>query len=571
MKQQDQTIKYFLYARKSSESEDRQMASIDSQIDELNKLAIQQGLEIVDTFSESKSAKEPGRVHFNEMLLRIEKGEAQGILCWKMNRLARNPIDGGKIQWLLQNNIIQQVVTFGRNYYPTDNVLMMAVELGMANQFIRDLSVDTKRGLRAKAERGYIPCPATLGYTHNPLRHKGDKEVIVDPERFPLVRKMFDLMLTGAYTPPQIWRIASNELGLRTKTGKMVARSNVYRILNDPFYYGDFWYGGILYHGKHKPMITREEYDRIQMLMGRRSSPRPQKHEFGYTGLIRCGECGAMITAENRIKRQKNGNTHHYTYYHCTKRKDEKCSQKHIRKEELEKQFREELESIEIPTEFKEWALGVLRKEHAQDFETNKAILDSRQKAYNASLQKIDKLIDMRANDELSEDEFRAKKTILLKEKDHFLELLNDSDGAIGNIVEKAETLFTFAELARFRFETGTLETKRTIITALGSNLSLKDQILHVSLDYPLLALKEAAVEAKAISARFEPQKTSITKRTLVDLYDQSPLMLPGRDSNPRPSRYIYPMITYRDGLYHPPSFDGGEALRSLFKQRPTP
>lgn len=531
MKQQDTTIKYFLYARKSSESEDRQMASIDSQIDELKKLAAQQGIEIVDTFSESKSAKEPGRVRFNEMLLRIEKGEARGILCWKMNRLARNPIDGGKIQWLLQSNVIQRIATFGRNYYPTDNVLMMAVELGMANQFIRDLSVDTKRGLRSKAERGYIPCPATLGYTHNPLRHKGDKEVIEDPERFPLVRKMFDLMLTGAYTPPQIWRIANNDFGLRTKTGKMVARSNIYRILNDPFYYGDFWYSGVLYHGKHTPMITREEYDRIQVLMGRRSSPKPQKHEFEYTGLIRCGECGAMITAENRIKRQKNGNTHHYTYYHCTKRKDEKCSQKHIRKEDLEKQFNKELESIEIPAEFRKWALEILKKENAQDFETNKVIIDSRQKAYNACLQKIDNLIDMRANKELSEDEFLPKKATLLEEKKRLLELLNDSDGAIGNIIEKADTLFTFAELARFRFETGTFEVKRSIIVALGSNLSLKDQKLHVSLDYPLLALKEAAIEARAISARFEPQKTCINKRTLADLYDQSPLMLAYQDA----------------------------------------
>src|SRR3989344_8654721 len=90
-------IKYFLYARKSSESEDRQMASIESQIVELQKIAREYGLEVADIYSESRSAKEPGRPVFNEMLQDIQAGKANGIICWKLNRLARNPIDGGQI------------------------------------------------------------------------------------------------------------------------------------------------------------------------------------------------------------------------------------------------------------------------------------------------------------------------------------------------------------------------------------------------------------------------------------------------------------------------------------------
>ena len=150
-------IRYFLYARKSSESEDRQMASIDSQIAELQKIADEMGLDVADRFSESRSAKGPGRPVFNQMVQRIQAGEASGILCWKLNRLARNPIDGGQISWMLQQGVLKQIQTFGKAYYPTDNVIVMAVELGMANQFIRDLSVDTKRGLRAKADRGWYP------------------------------------------------------------------------------------------------------------------------------------------------------------------------------------------------------------------------------------------------------------------------------------------------------------------------------------------------------------------------------------------------------------------------------
>ncbi len=216
----NEKIKYFLYARKSSEAEDRQVASIDSQINELTKIARRDNLEIVAILSESQSAKAPGRPVFNKMIDRIHKGEAQGIICWKLDRLARNPVDGGSINWMLQQGIIKHIKTYERSYYPTDNVLMMSVEFGMANQFIRDLSQNTKRGLRAKAERGWYPTFATLGYMHNPLKRKGEKEIIKDPERFDLVRKMFDLMLTGNYTPPKILEIATNEWGLRSRFGK---------------------------------------------------------------------------------------------------------------------------------------------------------------------------------------------------------------------------------------------------------------------------------------------------------------------------------------------------------------
>jgi DNA invertase Pin-like site-specific DNA recombinase len=200
MNQTNQPIKYFLYARKSSEAEDRQAASIDAQKDELMKIAKDQGLHILDILEESQSAKKPGRKVFNSMLERIYKGEANGILCWKLDRLARNPVDGGQISWMLQQSAVSQIVTFGRTYYPTDNVLMMQVELGMANQFIRDLSVNVKRGLQKKVRDGWMPSGAPIGYLNTPNKQKGYKTLEKDPERFPLVRRLFDLALTGNYS-----------------------------------------------------------------------------------------------------------------------------------------------------------------------------------------------------------------------------------------------------------------------------------------------------------------------------------------------------------------------------------
>ncbi len=521
-------VRYFLYARKSSESEDRQMASIDSQIAELQKIADEMGLEVVDRFSESQSAKGPGRPVFNQMLMRVQAGEADGILCWKLNRLARNPIDGGQISWMLQQGVLRQIQTFGRAYYSTDNVLMMAVELGMANQFIRDLSVDTKRGLRAKAERGWYPTYATIGYMSNPLKFKGEKEIIVDAERFPLVRKMWDLMLTGQYNPQKVWEVASGKWGLTTRQGNKIARATVYRIFSDPFYYGDFEYPkGTLHHGNHEPMITREEFDKIQFLLGKVST-RPKEYDFALRGPIFCGECGAMITAEHKLKRQKNGKVHNYIYYHCTKRKEVKCSQKVIEEATLEKQIATVLGRIEIPPSFRTWAMSVLREQNKGEAETREKIMTGQRKEYDQIAKKLDNLIDLRAAGEITAEEFTHRKGILTQEKARAEELLNDAHGRFDSWLDDVEKHLAFAERAASEFKNGTLAKKKEILYALGSNLQLFNKVFSVLLPDSLKRLETAAPVAREINDRFEPLSNGLNASDLDELYSKNPVLLRG-------------------------------------------
>ena len=521
-------IRYFLYARKSSESEDRQMASIDSQIAELQKIADDMGLYVVDRFSESQSAKGPGRPVFNQMVQRIQAGEADGILCWKLNRLARNPIDGGQVSWMLQQGVLKQIQTFGRAYYSTDNVLMMAVELGMANQFIRDLSVDTKRGLRAKAERGWYPTYATIGYKSNPLKFKGEKEIIVDEERFALVRKMWDLMLTGQYTPQKVWEVASGEWGLTTRQGNKIARSSVYRIFSDPFYYGEFEYPkGTVHQGNHQPMITREEFDKVQFLLGKVST-RPKTYDFALRGPIFCGECGAMITAEHKVKRQKNGKIHQYVYYHCTKRKDISCKQKVIEESKLEEQIAEKLGRFEIPSSFRKWAMSVLREQNKGEAATREKIMTTHRKEYDQVAKKLDNLIDLRAAGEITAEEFTHRKGILVKEKAHANELLQDADGRVDSWLDDVDEYLAFAERAVSEFNNGTLAKKKEILHALGSNLTLLDKIFSVHLPDSLKRLETAAPVAREIHDRFEPLNNGEDTTDLNELYSQNPVLLRG-------------------------------------------
>jgi len=268
MKQEINKIRYFLYARKSSESEDRQVQSIDDQTDRLKRLAQDLNLNIKKIYIETKSAKKPNnRPIFNEMIQKIENGEADGILCWQINRLSRNPIDSGKLQWLLQQGILKSLQTIDKQYLPDDNVLLFSVESGSANQFILDLSKNVKRGMLRKLEKGWQTGIAPLGY----LNDKENKIIIIDPERFNLIRKMWGLMLTGNYTPPKILDIANNEWGFTTRKfkrmgGNSLSRSGIYKIFTNLFYIGIIENNGVQYEGKHKRMITLEEYDRVQIL-----------------------------------------------------------------------------------------------------------------------------------------------------------------------------------------------------------------------------------------------------------------------------------------------------------------
>lgn len=520
---------YFIYCRKSSEAEDRQVLSIQSQIEELKKLAARLNLKVIDVLQESRSAKAPGRPVFDEMIKRISRGEADGIICWKLDRLARNPIDGGQIIWMLQRSVIKHLQTYGRSYRPEDNVLMMSVEFGMANQFILDLSQNTKRGLRAKAERGWYPAPAPLGYLNSPYKKRGEKEIIKDPERFDLIRKMFDLMLTGNYTPPKILEIANRKWGFRMKNGKPMHRSTIYRVFTEPFYCGRFEYprgSGNWYRGKHEPVITEDEYDKIQVLLGRKGRPRPKAHMFAFRGMIRCGECGAAITAEEKTKKQKNGNLHHYIYYHCTKRKDPNCSQKSIEEKELERQITKVLKKIEIPPEFYQWAMKQLKKESKREVKDRNKILENQRRAYKSCVKKIDRLIEMRMNGEITEEEFRKKKKELLEEKVKLQELLNDTDNRVSKWVERAEAVFKFAQNAKKEFETGTMNQKKQILSSLGSNLLLKDGKLFITRKKALLLMEKAAKEVKAIHKRFEPLRKPVNTEEIEKEYSQNPTLL---------------------------------------------
>lgn len=551
-----------MYCRKSSESEDRQVLSLESQLNELKRLSERLNLSVIDVFTESQSAKSPGRPYFNEMLKRISQKEADGIICWKLDRLARNPLDGGQIIWMLQKAIIKHVQTFDRSYYPDDNVLLMSVEFGMANQYILDLSKNVKRGLKTKAEKGWLPALAPLGYLNDKTKEKGDSQIIKDPEKFSLVQKMWQLMLSGRYTPPKIAHIVNKEWGLRSRNGGPIRRSTIYELFSNPFYYGWFEYpkeSGNWYKGNHEPMITQEEYNRVQILLGRKGKPRLKKHNFAFTGLIRCGECGAMVTAEEKnqiicprcnrkfssnnkdkcpccktpIKEMKNPKMLRYVYYHCTKKINPNCNQKSIREENLESQIDSCLSKIQISEAFKDWAIRYLKEENGKEIDLRKSILASQRRQYDTCLKKLDNLLQLKISAQnadgglLSDEEYRRHKTELLKEKAQLEELFNDRSNNVEKWLETSEKIFNFACYARYWFRNGTPEEKSGIMKALGSNLTLKDKKLAIELHFPFKAIEDISRRVPEVKEQFEPKKAGLNKRDIEEIYANNPIVSP--------------------------------------------
>lgn len=546
---QSQSLRYFLYARKSSESEDRQMASIEDQIKEVTKIADELGLTIVKVYSESKSAKAPGRSVFNEMLLALEKGKADGILCWKLNRLARNPVDGGKISWMLQQNIIKHIQCYGRDYKPSDNVLMMQVELGMANQFIKDLSIDIKRGIRQKAERGWYPASLLpIGYVHN----KGDEnkltEIIPDNKTFPLIKKLWKLILTGNYSITDIHKKAKS-IGIDETI--LSSKTSFYNLFRKEFYCGYFYWkdeSGIKkrYKGKHKPMISEKEFQRVQKILDNNSSDtRPKVYDYPYRGFIKCGECGCGITAERKkqaictkcktkfsclhkqecskcgtlISQMNNPTITDTTYYRCTKRKG-RCSQKFLRKEDLEYQIFEVLKNIALPKDFYSLLVYELKEFNNTDSEQTQRISFLKKQITELN-NRISKLTLMRADNEISSEEFqRIKNDSVLK--------IKEFEKEVGSILYLSEQWITIANdyLSLTQnvikiFKNGDNFVKKSILQKIGSNLTILDRKLYFSTLKPMQLIIDGYKLYTQEKRRFEP-KNRLVKQSDLGGFDTS-------------------------------------------------
>jgi DNA invertase Pin-like site-specific DNA recombinase/predicted metal-binding protein len=331
-------VKYCLYARKSSESEEKQVLSIDSQIKEMLQLAERDGLEIVTMKRESHSAKETGqRPVFNEIVEEIRNGKYNGILTWAPDRISRNAGDLGRIVDLMDAGKLEEIRTYGQSFRNNPNEKFLLMILGSQAKLENDnRGINVKRGLRTRVEMGLWPGMAPLGYLNQKLMDKKCR-IVVDPLRAPVVKQMFEKVAYEGWSGRSVYNWLRFELNFYTRGNKPLTLSGVYRMLQMPIYYGPFEYprdSDQWYQGSHEPLITEELFKKVQEQLKRDKIVR-ENREFAFTKLFTCGMCGSGITAQEKYKLLKDDTNAKYIYYSCSKAKDRNCKNKYIREEEL--------------------------------------------------------------------------------------------------------------------------------------------------------------------------------------------------------------------------------------------
>lgn len=326
-------VTYCLYARKSTEQEDKQVLSIDSQIQEMEKMARNEGLEIVVTKKESHSAKEAGqRPVFNEIVEELKEGRFNGILTWAPDRIARNAGDLGRIVDLMDQQRLVEIRTFGQKFSNTPNDKFMLMILGSQAKLENDNKViNVKRGLRARCQMGLWPCTAPTGYLNS---KNVDKRchVEIDPVRAPVIKQIFEKVAYENYSGRMVYRWL-NDIKFVTRGNKPMTLGNIYRTLRMTFYYGAFEYpmgSGDWYNGIHTPIITKELFDAVQAKI-QVEKKKAYGREFAFTRMLHCAYCGSGITAEEKIKELKDGGFNAHVYYRCTKMKDRDCPNESVK------------------------------------------------------------------------------------------------------------------------------------------------------------------------------------------------------------------------------------------------
>jgi len=481
---------YWAYLRKSSESEERQELSIPAQRKEVQQLATRRGITLARSpLEEAKSAKAPGRPLFGELMAAVHSGDVDGIVCWKLDRLARNPLDGGAIIWALGEGRLKEIVTVDRTYTGTaDDKMLMSIMFGMATKYSDDLSANVRRGNREALERGLWPGTPKLGY----IRDRDTKQLIPDPERFEKLKELWKLLL-GGMAVLDVLRVAREDMMLRTPKrkksgGHLISRSKLYEVFHDTFYAGLMVRGGESYLGSHEPMISMDEFERAQERINGKANPSTKSKEkfFCYRGLLRCGSCDSKLTARNLVKRDGR----RYIYYHCWRkeRRFQYCPERSIREKDLDDQVLEFLRQLTPPTHYLREVAKMARRltdeQEAARAET-KTLLEAERDKANKRLVRLRELL---VDGVLTEEEYQADRERLVggqARKDPTAAA--DSGEYLVPLLNAENTLNT----AVSEFEDGDPRTKRLILQELTWYLVLTDKKLSIQTKKPFSLMGE--------------------------------------------------------------------------------
>jgi site-specific DNA recombinase len=544
------------YCRKSQEDEDKQVLSIPAQMEEAEKIKKRYSFDEVPNYSESKSARFPGkRKELAQMLKDLKSGKIDAVICWKLDRLARNMAEGGEIIDLLQRGVIKAIITPYKVYLPNENALFMALEFGSANQFSRDLSVNVKRGQTQKAQRGFPHGLAALGFTNDRSYEKGNRKWLVDQARFPMVKKLIEMFLTGRWSAGKLARYAREELKLTTPRhkkigGALVSKSRIHEMLRDPIYAGIFYYGGVKYelHKDLPRIITEEQYNKILQILSAKNIPKTKTHHVTFTGFVQSPEgdfigpdlkfqlicdCKHKFAYSNKsscpkcnrlIEDLENPKYLEYRFYYNVARRKNHLKTKSVKESELNDYIVGYFsDNLELSPALAEWSKKYLYELRDKDVEVQRAASMQSKDQLEIAEKKKKKIIQMMTNESLSEDDGKAA-----------LQDVNAQIAASNKTTAKTDWFdcaTDIADLTREFVETmqsDVVEAKRSILSRLGSNLVWNEEKVSVINKKWVDVLAAGLREAKFKNPKFEPKYSEANKDKTDAFASVCPILLRG-------------------------------------------
>lgn len=455
-----------VYARVSSKEQKEEGYSIEAQQKLLREYANKNGLLIVKEFVDVETAKRAGRDSFEKMIQFLKDNHSiKTILVEKTDRLYRNFRDYVTVDDLdLEIHLVKEnEILNGES--KSHQKFIHGIKVLMAKNYIDNLSEETRKGMIEKAEQGYYPSVAPMGYL-NGEKKEGDKIIkmlVIDEQRAPIIQKLFRLYSTSDYSLETLTRIA-NEDGLRSKFGKKLHKSVINHILKNPIYTGDFIWCEKRYVGSHTPIITKALFDMVQDVFEDKNIPKPSKKEFPYTGLMLCGDCGCAITAE--IKKGR------YVYYHCTWHKP--CNNKsYVKQEYLDEAFEHIVKNIHITDD----ALSLIKKSliesHKDEADYHNRQISALNANYRLLKQRIDKIYIDKLDGKISENFYEEKVADWQKEAEEVSEKIERHKNADVNYLTQGVHILELANRAYSLYIKQKPAEKRKLLNILLSNCTL--------------------------------------------------------------------------------------------------
>lgn len=449
-------MKAIIYCRKSTDREDKQVQSLDDQLAWCRETAKTLGYEVIEEITEAISAKTPDkRPGFKRMLGMLKKWEADRIITWKANRLARNPIDQSYIEWYLQEWIMQEIVSTDWYFRNGDNVLILRMYFWMSTQYVLDLKKDTIRGMRSKVEKGGIVSKPPPWYSIV----WGEA---VQNDFVKGIKTIFDLRNQG-WSLADISKEIFEKYNIKTKHGKPLSHGYIETIVSNPFYYGAIKWTGEIFSGRHTPLVTQDEWNRANSI---KRGVAYKSHEdnpiFWLRGMVIHAETGAILTAS--LMKGK------YVYFHTSSRDKNKI---YLNQQVIFDWFDRYIELFNIPAD----AVLILRstfesivKSEKESTDRNRKKLDKMEIEYEGKKQQI---IKMRIDWELSSEEFLDEKNRLTNELITIRTSLIENDTHNDTIMESLNNALEYCTNLSHKYKIADISEKVEIIKTICLNLWL--------------------------------------------------------------------------------------------------